>query len=88
MRITVSRGDAFAAKGRLILCTVLGSTPKRFAISRTPSARPGVLQNGEDSPLPDSQQYRSDKQRPRGNVPGLLLVDLRGADHGLFRRYV
>jgi hypothetical protein len=31
------------SKGRLIRCTVLGSTPKRAAILRTPSARPGVL---------------------------------------------
>ena len=30
-------------KGRLILCTVLGSTPNRSAILRTPSVRPGVL---------------------------------------------
>ena len=31
------------SKGRLIRCTVLGSTPKRFAIFRTPSVRPGAL---------------------------------------------
>jgi len=32
-----------ATKGRLIRCTVPGSTPKRFAILRTPSVRPGAL---------------------------------------------
>src|SRR5215813_4368903 len=31
------------SKGRLIRCTVLGSTPKRFAIFRTPSVRPGAF---------------------------------------------
>jgi hypothetical protein len=31
------------SKGRLIRCTVPGSTPKRFAILRTPSVRPGAL---------------------------------------------
>jgi hypothetical protein len=31
------------AKGRLIRCTVLGSTPNRFAIFRTPSVRPGAF---------------------------------------------
>jgi hypothetical protein len=31
------------SKGRLIRCTVPGSTPNRFAILRTPSVRPGVL---------------------------------------------
>src|SRR5262249_11039351 len=32
-----------SSKGRLIRCTVLGSTPKRFAIFRTPSVRPGAF---------------------------------------------
>jgi hypothetical protein len=32
-----------ASKGRLIRCTVLGSTPNRFAIFRTPSVRPGAF---------------------------------------------
>jgi hypothetical protein len=34
---------ATPTKGRLIRCTVLGSTPKRAAIFRTPSVRSGAL---------------------------------------------
>jgi hypothetical protein len=34
---------AFSSKGRLIRCTVPGSTSKRLAILRTPSVRPGAI---------------------------------------------
>jgi hypothetical protein len=35
------------SKGRLIRCTVLGSTPKHFAILLTPCLWPGVLRVAE-----------------------------------------
>jgi hypothetical protein len=41
-----------SAKGRLILCTVLGSTPKRLAMPRTPSpVRLRLAQGGRDALL-------------------------------------
>ena len=36
-------GAAVTSKGRLMRCTVLGSTPNRAAIFRTPSVRPGAF---------------------------------------------
>jgi hypothetical protein len=42
-RATLHAAALMASKGRLILCTVPGSTPNRFAILRTPSVRPGAF---------------------------------------------
>jgi hypothetical protein len=49
------------SKGRLMRCTVLGSTPNRFAILRTPSVRPGAPSERPGSSLPDLALFGDDQ---------------------------
>ena len=77
------------SKGRLIRCTVPGSTPKRFAILRTPSVRPGAFRaarirastagaiRGRPSRLPSALALRDEQpyfeETPDLNLPKEML---------------